>query len=95
MNLKSFREDKLKIKTQSAFAELLGVEQSSVSQWEEDPNSIPVQIIQRILEKTGVSYEELTGWEKPVLAPLKVKDTWKNAEFTKCTLSEYVFILEC
>lgn len=39
MNLKSFREDKLKIKTQSAFAELLGVEQSSVSQWEEDPNN--------------------------------------------------------
>lgn len=71
MNLKSFREDKLKIKTQSAFAELLGVEQSSVSQWEEDPNSIPVQIIQRILEKTGVSYEELTGWEKPVLPRLK------------------------
>ena len=31
MNLKSFREDKLKIKTQSAFAELLGVEQSNIS----------------------------------------------------------------
>ena len=71
MNLKSFREDKLKIKTQSAFAELLGVEQSSVSQWEEDPDSITYPIIQRILEKTGVSYEELTGWEKPVLPRLK------------------------
>ena len=90
MNLKTFREEKLKIKTRSAFAELLGVEQSSVSQWEEDPDSITYPIIQRILEKTGVSYEELTGWEKPVFAPLKVKDTWKNAEFTKCTLSEYV-----
>ena len=90
MDLKTFREEKLKIKTQSAFAELLGVEQSSVSQWEENPDSITYPIIQRILEKTGVSYEELTDWKKPVLAPLKVKDTWKNAEFTKCTLSECI-----
>ena len=64
MDLKSFREYKLKIKTQSAFAELIGVEQSSISRWEKDPDSIPFQIIQRILEKTGASYEELTGWKK-------------------------------
>ena len=50
MDLRSFREDKLKIKTQSAFAELIGVEQSSISRWEKDPDSIPFQIIQRIIE---------------------------------------------
>ena len=90
MDLKSFREDKLKIKTQTAFAELIGVEQSSISRWEKDPDSIPFQIIQRILEKTGASYEELTGWKKPIPDPLNVEDTWKKADFTKCTLSEYI-----
>ena len=90
MNLKSFREDKLKIKTQSAFAELLGVEQSNISRWEKDPDSIPFQVIQRILEKTGATYEELTGWKKPIPAPLYVKNTWEKADFTKITLLEYV-----
>lgn len=90
MDLKSFREDKLKIKTQSAFAELIGVEQSSISRWEKDPDSIPFQIIQKILEKTGASYEELTGWKKPIPKPLDVEDTWRNADFTKCTLIDYI-----
>ena len=90
MDLKSFREDKLNIKTQTAFAELIGVDQSSVSRWEKDPDSIPFQIIQRILEKTGASYEELTGWKKPIPDPLNVEDTWKKVDFTKCTLSEYI-----
>lgn len=90
MDLKSFREDKLKIKTQTAFAELIGVEQSNISRWEKDPDSIPFQIIQRILEKTGATYEELTGWTKPIPKPLKVEDTWKKADFTKGTLSEYI-----
>lgn len=90
MDLKSFREDKLKIKTQTAFAELIGVEQSSISRWERDPDSIPFQVIQRILEKTGASYEELTGWKKPIPDPLNVEDTWEKVDFTKCTLSEYI-----
>ena len=90
MDLKSFREDKLKIKTQAEFATLIGVDQSQISRWEKDSDSIPYQVIQRILEKTGASYEELTGWKKPVPKPLHVKDTWKKADFTKCTLSEYI-----
>lgn len=90
MDLKSFREDKLKIKTQSAFAELIGVEQSNVSRWEKDPDSIPFQVIQKILEKTGATYEELTGWKKPIPKPLEVENTWEKANFTKCTLSEYI-----
>ena len=89
MDLKSFREDKLKI-TQSAFAELIGVEQSSISRWEKDPDSISLPVIQKILEKTGVSYEELTGWEKPIPKPLDVNNTWEKANFTKCTLSDYI-----
>lgn len=89
MDLKSFREDKLKI-TQSAFAKLIGVEQSSISEWEKNPDSISLSVIQKILEKTGVSYEELTGWEKPIPKPLDVNNTWEKANFTKCTLSDYI-----
>lgn len=92
MDLKSFREDKLKIKTQSAFAELIGVEQSSVSRWEKDPDSIPFQVIQKILEKTGATYEELTGWKKTIPKPLEIENTWEKANFTKLTLSEYVSV---
>lgn len=89
MDLKSFREDKLKI-TKFKFAELIGVEQSSISRWEKDPGSIPFQVIQKILEKTGVSYEVLTGWKKPISQPLDVNNTWEKANFTKCTLSDYI-----
>ena len=90
MDLKSFREDKLKIKTQSEFAELIGVDQSIVSNWENNPESIDFGHIQIILEKTGVTFEELTGWKKPIPEPLSVDDTWKQVDFTKMTLSDYI-----
>ena len=90
MDLKSFREDKLKIKSQSAFADLIGVELSDISKWENNPESISWQIIQRIIEKTGVSIDELTGWQKPMPKPLDVKDTWMNTDHTKRTLFEYI-----
>lgn len=90
MDLKSFREDKLKIKDQSTFAKLIEVEQSKISEWENNPDNIPFQIIQRILAKTGVKYEELTEWQKPSPKPLNVEDTWKKVDLTKCTLIEYI-----
>lgn len=80
----------MKIKTQAAFAELLGVDQSNISLWENDPDSISFPVIQLILEKTGATFEELTGWERPKPKPLNVKDTWEKADFTKCTLTEYI-----
>ena len=90
MDLKSFREDKLKIKTQAAFAELIGVDQSSISRWEKDPDNIPWQVIQTICMKTGATIEEVTGWKKPVPEALNIKDTWEKADFTKHTLTEYI-----
>lgn len=47
-------------------------------------------MVQKILEKTGVSYEELTGWKKPIPKHLDVNNTWEKANFTKCTLSDYI-----
>lgn len=90
MDLKSFREDKLKIKTQAEFAELIGVEQSNISRWEKSPDSISWEILQRILEKTGATLEEVTEWKKPIPEALPVNDTWKEADFTKRTLAEYI-----
>lgn len=90
MNLKSFREDKLKIRTQAEFADLIGVDQSSISRWEKDPSSMPVDVIQKILVKTGATFEELTGWTKPIPKQLDVDDTWQKADFTKCTLMNYI-----
>lgn len=90
MDLKSFREDKLKIKTQAQFAELIGVDQSSVSRWEKDPDSITLSIITTIMNKTGASFDELTGWKKPIPEPLKVDDTWTQVDFTKKTMSSYI-----
>lgn len=55
-----------------------------------NPNSITLPVVQKILEKTGVSYEELTGWKKPIPKHLDVNNTWEKANFTKCTLSDYI-----
>ena len=91
MDLKSFREEKLKIKTQAEFAELIGVEQSSISRWEKDASNIPFTIIQRIMEKTGATLEEVTGYRKPIPKALNIEDTWKNVNFTKSTITEYIY----
>jgi len=89
MDLKSFREDKLKL-TQVQFAELLEVEQSQISRWENNPDSIRWDAIQKILEKTGAKLEELTGWKKPVPKALKVNNSWLKADFTKRSLVDYI-----
>ena len=89
MDLKSFREDQLKL-TQSKFAELIGVEQSLISAWEENPDTIPFTAVEQIMEKTGVSLKELTGWQKPTPKPLDIEDTWEKVNFTKVTLAKYI-----
>ena len=53
-------------------------------------NGIPYEIIQRIMEKTGCSFGELTGWKKPIPDPLEVANTWEKADFTKKTIVEYI-----
>ncbi len=90
MDLKSFREDKLKIKTQSEFSELLGVEQSQISRWEKDASNMPWQAIQKIAEKTGATLDEITGWTKPISKPLDVTNSWKKVDFTKNSISDYI-----
>lgn len=90
MDLKSFREDNLKLKTQAEFAELLGVEVSQVSQWETNSGGIELETIQLIMEKTAVTFEVLTGWKKPKPKPLNVDNTWKKVDFTKKSVLNYI-----
>ena len=42
------------------------------------------------MQKTGCTYEELTGWERVIPEPLKVTNTWEKADFTKKTLADYI-----
>ena len=69
MDLKSLREDKLKIKTPEDFAALLEVDADVIRQWENDPNSVSqnvaFEIVGKICTKTGLSLENVMGWKKP------------------------------
>ncbi|MBQ8836070.1 MAG: helix-turn-helix domain-containing protein [Clostridia bacterium] len=88
MELKSFREDKLKM-TQAQFAELIGEEQSNISRWEKSGEP-PLTVIQKISQKTGVDFNTLLGWTPPSHEALNVKNNWTNTEFTKRSLTDYI-----
>ena len=62
MDLKSFREDKLKI-TQAEFAELIGVEQSSISKWEQDIRNPDIYTIVKMCKFFNVSADYFLGLE--------------------------------
>jgi GTP-binding protein EngB required for normal cell division len=88
MDLKSFREDKLKM-SQSDFAVKIGEKQSDVSLWEKN-GEIPLKVLEKIAQKTGADYNTLFKYKKPKPEPIKVDNTWLKAEFTKDTLSDYI-----
>lgn len=90
MDLKSFRENKLKLATTAEFAKLLNVDEQVIIQAEMDSNKCGLPLLERIREKTGVSLDELISWEKPKPKPLSVTNTWEKANYTKHTLGEYV-----
>lgn len=88
MNFKSLREDKLKL-TQEQFAEVYGLELSAVQELEKS-NEPGLTLIQKIIQKTGLSFEEVTSFEKPKLKAFEAKYTWEKADFTKKSLVEYI-----
>lgn len=84
MNLKDFREKHLRM-TQAEFAALIETSQSNVSRWESDPDSMPVSMLGRIMERTGATYEMLCG-RRPTPPPLQVTDTWTAVANYRTTL---------
>lgn len=88
MNFKSLREDKLKL-TQEQFAEVYGIDIAAVSELEKN-NNPGLDIIQAIMQRTGMSFEDVTSFEKPKLKAFEAKYTWEKADFTKKSLVEYI-----
>lgn len=88
MNFKSLREDKLKL-TQEQFAEVYGLELSAVQELERN-NDPALNLIEKIVQKTGLSLEEVISFEKPKLKAFEAKYTWEKADFTKKSLIKYV-----
>ena len=88
-DLRSFRENKLKM-TQTEFAELIGVRQDYVSRLEQSTGQIPLELLIRIANATGTTLDELVNYKRPSPKPLKVNDTWRDANFIKCSIIDYI-----
>lgn len=89
-NLKDFREKHMKM-TQEEFANFIGERQDTISRWEQgDMDDIPTKKLKIIAEKTGQTLDELLDYEKPILKPLNVRDTWGKAEMIKRTFYDYL-----
>lgn len=88
LNLKSFREDRLKL-TQIQFAKLIGEDLSTISNWEKT-NEVPINKLEKICRCTGTDFNTLLDWKKPKPKPLVVEDKWANNDFTKHSLLKYI-----
>lgn len=88
-DLKDFRKNKLKM-TQTDFARLIGIRQDSVSRLEQSSEQISLDILVKIAKATGTTLDELVNYKRINPRPLQVEDTWKNANFTKCSIVDYI-----
>ena len=90
MDLEALREGRLKMATREELAQLLEIDVEHIKQWEENPGNIPFDAITRIIEKTGLSLEEVTNFKRAKPEPLAVNNSWVKAAFTKKNLTEYI-----
>ncbi len=88
-DLKSFRENRLKM-TQAEFAALIDVRQDYISRLEQSTDQTPLEILMKIANVTGTTIDELVNFKRSAPEPLVVNNTWKNADFTKRNLVDYL-----
>lgn len=88
-DLKDFRENKLK-KTQEELAELLGVGQEKISRLEKNPEQIPLGLLRKMASVLGMTLDQMLQWKKLAPPPLKVENTWSDAERTKKAINDYI-----
>lgn len=88
MDLKALRECKLK-QTRPEFAHRIGESEADVELWESTGNP-PLSVIQKIAQETGLDFNMILGYEKPVPKAIDLNDTWEKAEFTKKSLAGYL-----
>ncbi len=88
MDLKALRECKLK-QTRSEFAQRIGESETDIERWEStgDP---PLAVIQKISQRTGLDFNAILGYKKPVFQAIDLNDTWEKAEFTRKSLAGYI-----
>lgn len=89
LNLKDFRENKLKM-TQTQLANLLGVNQDTISRYENNPERIPLDFASHLAQKTGITLDQLTNYEKPLIEEIKTEYTWGTNDLIKKTLIDYI-----
>lgn len=89
MDLKDFRENKLKM-TQAELAQLIDMRQDAVSRMEQKPETISLEVLQKLAMRTGMTLDQLVNYEKPIPKPLSINNTWKNAGIVKTELLQYI-----
>lgn len=87
MDLKALREYKLR-QSRAEFAQHIGVSEADVALWEEGSPS--VEVIEKIAQKTGLDFNMILGYKKPVVEAIIPEDTWKDVESTKSSLIHYI-----
>ncbi|MFW6029722.1 MAG: helix-turn-helix domain-containing protein [Halanaerobiales bacterium] len=89
MFLKKFRENKLKM-GQKEFAELIGISQQNLTDYEDSDNEVPLEVLIKIASVTGTTIDELVNYKPVKPKPIKVNNTWENADFTKRSIVNYI-----
>ncbi|WP_346682960.1 dynamin family protein [Megasphaera stantonii] len=94
MDLKAFRENKLKINTPQEFADFLGIDVAIITQWEQSPESISqitaFEVVGKIAEKTGLPFDEIVNFKKATIQPLSVPNNWGPIGDLGKTLFNYI-----
>ena len=88
-DLRNFREEVLKL-TQKELATLIDERQDKISRLEKNPDSIGLDILIKIADKTGTTLDELVKYKKTLPDALDVQDTWKEASQINKWINDYV-----
>lgn len=88
MDFKSLREDKLGL-TQEQFAETYSVDIATVQEWD-NSNKVSSDVIEAILDKTGMTPNDVYGYKKPEFKKIEVNDTWNNMDVIKNSITNHI-----
>lgn len=88
MDFKELRVNKLKLSVEE-FAKEYEVSIEKVEEWDLT-NEVTFSIIEKIMKKTSMSFEEITNYKKPKIEAIQLDNTWENLKFTYKNYLEYI-----
>ena len=88
-DLKDFRENYLKL-TQSELAELMGIRQDRVSRLEKNLEIITTLELRQLAKISGISMEEILGYERETPKKLKFENKWYELQNIKKSIVENI-----